>query len=120
MRYLCLVHIDGEAIGAISEVEDKELTRRSIEYDRELERRGKFIASDALQDPVSAKIVRARGDKVVTTDGPYVETKEHLGGFILIEAAGMDEAVAIAAKIPVGQYGTIEVRPSMELDADEA
>jgi hypothetical protein len=118
MRYLCLVHIDGEAIGAIDEVADKDLTRRSLAYDEELMRRGKFIAANALQDPETAKIVRARNGKVTTTDGPYVETKEHLGGFILIEAAGMEEAVEIAANIPVGRYGTIEVRPSMEMDAD--
>ena len=118
MRYLCLVHIDGEAIGALSESEGKELTRRSIAYDRDLDRRGVYIASDALQDPLSAKIVRARNGKVTTTDGPYVETKEHLGGFILIEASGMDEAVEIAANIPGGQFGSVEVRPSMEMDPD--
>jgi hypothetical protein len=117
MRYLCLVHIDGEAIGAISPAEDKELTRRSIAYDEELERRGKYIASNALQGPETARIVRARGSKITTTDGPYAETKEHLGGFILIEATDMDEAIEIAANIPVGQYGSIEVRPSAEMDA---
>ncbi len=117
MRYLCLVHIDGEAIGALNEAEDKELTRRSIEYDNDLERRGVYITSNALQGPEKARIVRARNGNVSTTDGPYAETKEHLGGFILIEASGMDEAVEIAANIPVGQYGTIEVRPVAGMDA---
>lgn len=119
MKYLCLVHIDGKAIGVLSEAEGRDLTRRSIAYDEELERRGKYIASDALQEPETAKIVRARGGKVATTDGPYAETKEHVGGFILIEASGMDEAVEIAANIPVGQYGTIEVRPVIEMDPDK-
>lgn len=118
MRYLCLVHIDGEAIGVLSDEEGRELTRRSIAYDEELERRGKYIASNALQDPPTAKLVRARNGRVSVSDGPYAETKEHLGGFILIEASGMDEAVQIAANIPVGQYGTIEVRPSREMDAE--
>jgi hypothetical protein len=118
MKYLCLVHIDGEAIGKLNEAEGKDLDRRSIEYDKGLERRGVYITSDALQGPETAKIVRARGGKVSTTDGPYAETKEHLGGFILIDASGMDEAVEIAAKIPVGQYGTIEVRPIMQIDPD--
>lgn len=118
MRYLCLVHIDGAAIGALNETEDKELTRRSIEYDNDLERRGVYITSNALQGPETARIVRARNGKVSTTDGPYAETKEHLGGFILIEASGMDEAVEIAANIPVGQYGTIEVRPVSAMNAD--
>jgi hypothetical protein len=117
MRYLCLVHLNGEALGALDEAADKELTRRSIEYDNDLERRGVYITSNALQGPEKAMIVRARGGKVSTTDGPYAETKEHLGGFILIEASGMDEAVEIAAKIPVGQYGTIEVRPVAGMDA---
>lgn len=119
MRYLCLVHIDGEAIGALSDAEGRDLTRRSIAYDEDLARRGKYIASDALQDPPAARIVRPRGDRVSTTDGPYAETKEHLGGFILIEASGMDEAVEIAAAIPVGQFGSIEVRPVMEMDPDQ-
>jgi hypothetical protein len=118
MRYLCLVHLDGKALGALDEAQGKDLTRRSIEYDRQLDRRGVYITSDALQGPERAKIVRARSGKVSTTDGPYAETKEHLGGFILIDASGMDEAVEIAANIPVGQFGTIEVRPVMEMDAD--
>jgi hypothetical protein len=117
MRYLCLVHIDGEAIGVLDDEQGRELTRRSIAYDEELERRGKYIASNALQHPPSAKIVRARSGRVSVSDGPYAETKEHLGGFILIEAADMAEAVEIAANIPVGQYGSIEVRPSAEMDA---
>ena len=118
MRYLCLVHIDGQAIGALAREEGRDLTRRSIAYDQELARRGKYVASNALQDPPSARIVRARGGNVTVTDGPYAETKEHLGGFILIEASGMDEAVEIAANIPVGQFGSIEVRPVMEMDPD--
>lgn len=118
MRYLCLVHLNGEALGALDEAEDKDLTRRSIEYDADLERRGKYITSDALQGPEKARLVRARNGKVSITDGPYAETKEHLGGFILIDASGMDEAVEIAANIPVGQYGTIEVRPIMAMNAD--
>jgi hypothetical protein len=118
MRYLCLVHLDGKALAALDDAADKDLTRRSIEYDMQLERRGVYITSNALQGPEKAKIVRARGGNVSTTDGPYAETKEHLGGFILIDASGMDEAVEIAASIPVGQYGTIEVRPVVEMDAD--
>jgi hypothetical protein len=118
MRYLCLVHLDGEALGALDEAAGKDLTRRSIEYDKDLERRGVYITSDALQGPETARIVRPRNGKVSTTDGPYAETKEHLGGFILIEVSGMEEAVEIAANIPVGQYGTIEVRPVMGMDAD--
>ncbi len=118
MRYLCLEQLDGEALGAVDEAAGKDLTRRSIEYDKDLERRGVYVTSDALQGPEKARIVRARNGKVSTTDGPYAETKEHLGGFILIDASGMDEAVEIAANIPVGQYGTIEVRPISAMNAD--
>ena len=118
MRYLCLVHIDGAAIGALNETEGKELTRRSIEYDNDLERRGVYITSNALQGPETARIVRARNGKVSTTDGPYAETKEHLGGFILIEASGLDEAVEFAANLAVGQYGCSEVRPVSAMHAD--
>jgi hypothetical protein len=117
MQYLCLVHVDGAMMAALTPAADKELTRRSIAYDEELMASGHYVASNALQGPETATIVRVRDGEVSMTDGPYVETKEHLGGFILIEATDMDEAIEIAANIPVGQYGSIEVRPSAEMDA---
>lgn len=111
MQYLLAVYIDEQAITSITAGEQVTLNRDSIGYDEELKRAGHYIASNALQPPQTAVTVRPRSGKFSTTDGPYAETKEHLGGFILIEARDMNEAIAIAAKVPVGQFGSIEVRP---------
>jgi hypothetical protein len=117
MQYLCMVHVDGARMAALTPAEDKELTRRSLAYDEELQKSGHFIAASALQGPESATVVRLRDGKVSMTDGPYVETKEQLGGFILIEARDLNEALAVAQKIPMAGYGSIEVRPEYPLKA---
>lgn len=118
MRYLLIVHVDRALIGRLSPEEGRDLTRRCMAADDELRRSGHLIACGPLAEPETGRIVRRRGDRTTVTDGPYAETKEHLGGFILIDASGMAEAVEIAANIPVGQYGTIEVRPIMQIDPD--
>lgn len=119
MRYLCLVHLDGAQMAALTPEEDAALTRESMAYDAELARRGILLHAEALQDPKSAVIVRARQGRVATTDGPFAETKEHLGGFILIEVRDLNEAIGVAAEIPVGRYGAIEVRPVMQFEGEE-
>src|SRR5260370_26440149 len=101
MRYMCLVHVDATLMGALSESEGKALTRECIDYDNELSRSGHYILSSALKDPDTAAIVRVRQGKVSMTDGPYVETKEHLGGFLFVEARDLNEAIDIAAKCPM-------------------
>jgi hypothetical protein len=117
MQYLCMVHVDGEAMTKLTPAEDRELTRRSLAYDEELQKSGHFLAASALQGPETATVVRVRNGKVSMTDGPFVETKEHLGGFILIEARDLNEALAVAQKIPMAGYGSIEVRPEYQLKA---
>jgi hypothetical protein len=92
------------------------LNRDSVAYDKELAKKGHYIASSALQPPSTAKTIRHRTGKPVITDGPFAETKEVLGGFILIEARDMDEALQIAQNIPVARYGAIEVRPQLKID----
>lgn len=114
MKYLLLVHLDQARMEKQSKEEWAKLDANSIEYDRVLERAGHYIASSALRPPEEAVIVRPQGDTFTTTDGPFAEVKEHLGGFIFIEARDLNEAIAIAAKIPVGQFGAIEVRPTLE------
>ena len=111
MRYLCLVHFDVNILLAMTPEERQDLDRRSLAYDDELRRRGAFLRSDALEGPEAAVLVRRRDGQILASDGPYLETKEQMGGFILIEARDLNEAVDLAAGIPIAAFGTIEVRP---------
>ena len=117
MKYVCLVYFEPQVLERLSPSEGAALTRESLGYDEELRRRGHYIVSDALEPVGTATTVRVRNGTMLTTDGPFAETKEHLGGFILIEANGLDDAIRIAAGIPLARLGSIEVRPVMELAA---
>jgi len=111
MRYLCLVYFEPKTLEALSKNETDALVRDSLGYDEVLRRGGHFVAAHALQPVQDATTVRVRKGEVFTTDGPFAETKEVLGGFILIEARDRDEALRLASKIPMAQRGSIEVRP---------
>lgn len=117
MRYLCTLWFDGSQLDALPKADKDAIDRESIDYDRDLKRRGILVGADALQGPAAAKTIRVRDGKASSTDGPFIETKEHLGGFILIETGTMNEAVALAAEIPLAKRGiaTIEVRPIYDL-----
>lgn len=118
MKYLCLVHIDENVMAAMSPGDDAALTTEALDYDDELRRSGHYIMSNALQPVRTATIVRVRNHKLSTTDGPFVETKEQLGGFILIEARDLNDAIQVAARCPMARVGSIEVRPVMELERE--
>ncbi|HET9959989.1 MAG TPA: YciI family protein [Polyangiaceae bacterium] len=115
MKYVCLVHFDPERLTAMNEREKQELDAKSLAFDQELSAGGHLIAAEALQSPASAVLVKVRDGRLSTTDGPFAETKEHLGGFILIEARDLNDAIRIAAGIPLAALGTIEVRPIYEI-----
>jgi hypothetical protein len=115
MKYLCAVYLEPGALAGLSATERAELDRDSLAYDQHLMKTGHFLAAAALQPVKTAKMVRSRGGKIAMTDGPFAETKEVLGGFIFIEARDLDEALQIAAGIPMAKYGTIEVRPEMNI-----
>lgn len=104
MKYLCLVYGDETALQNMEFDE-------CLQYDDALRRSGHCLASESLQPTRTAATVRVRDGKVNVTDGPFSETKEALAGFYLVEAANLDEAVAIAAKIPPAAVGSVEVRP---------
>ncbi|MCB9660573.1 MAG: YciI family protein [Sandaracinaceae bacterium] len=87
-----------------------------FKYTDELKASGKLVAGDALQPTTTATSVRVRDGKTLSTDGPFAETKEQLGGYYLIDVANLDEAIAWAAKIPSSPFGTVEVRPVMTFD----
>ena len=120
MEYLCLVYLDGKQLDGVSKDELVAIDGSSLAYDEELRRRGHLVAARALAGPQTAVSVRPRTGGASMTDGPFVETKEHLGGFILIEARDMNEALQIAAQIPIARFGGVEVRPVLRLQRDEA
>jgi hypothetical protein len=115
MRFVCLVYLEPETLGALSPSEKATLDRDSLAYDKELGRSGHYIVAEALNPVSSARTIRVRGGRVSATDGPFAETKEQLGGFILIDAANMSEALKIAAGIPLAKLGSVEVRPVMQM-----
>ena len=115
MRFMFMIHHEEKVLDSMPEKEMQALVDSAIEYAEEIERSGHSIASDALQRKATARTIRLNGGKVSTAVGPFVETKEQLGGFFLIEAKDIDEACAIAAKFPPLRVGVIEVRPVQEL-----
>ena len=115
MKYVCLVYLVEKDMNALSKRETDACTEESLSYDAALRRSGHLVAAQALQPVETATTIRVRNGKLSTTDGPFAETKEQLGGFILIEARDLNDAIQVAAKIPMGRRGSIEVRPIKEL-----
>ncbi|MEX0628967.1 MAG: YciI family protein, partial [Cucumibacter sp.] len=103
MKYLCLVHFEGNALAALTPDESRRLDARSLAYDEELQAAGHFIHAQALQSSDAAVLVKVRDAKTILTDGPFTETKEQLGGFILVEARDLNEAIRLAAGIPLAE-----------------
>jgi hypothetical protein len=115
VRYLCLVYVEEGALNALSREELDGLRAEALEYNDALRRSGHYVASDALQPVQTATTIRSRDGRTFTTDGPFAETKEQLGGFLLIEARDLNDAIRVASRIPPGRLGCVEVRPVLEL-----
>ena len=115
MKYLCLVIVDERKLERLSTEQSQSLDDESLDYDDTLRQSGHLIAAHALEFSRKASTVRLKRGKVLVTDGPFTETKEQVGGFILIEARDLEEAVELASKIPVTRFGAIEVRAVKEL-----
>ena len=111
MKYMLLIYHDEEGFDRRSDDERQKIYREYRELIDELKSDGKYLMGDQLQATTTANSVRVREGKQMITDGPFAETREQLGGFFLIEANSLDEANAIAARIPSARTGTIEVRP---------
>jgi len=114
-KYLCLVYFEGKHLTALSRQAAIVLDRDSLAYDVELKKSGHFLAAQALQSPSKARTVSVRSGKMTVTDGPFAETKEQLGGFILIQARDLRQAVKLGAGIPLAKLGRIEVRPIYDI-----
>lgn len=113
MQYLCLIY-EAEALEAQrDEQANNEVFGAYMEFTDAIKSSGNFVAGDALMPTETATTVRIRDGQMTTTDGPFAETKEQLGGYYLVEAKDLDEAIEIAARIPSAKTGSIEVRPLM-------
>jgi hypothetical protein len=115
MTYLCLIYVDEKKLEALPARERQAIIDESLDYRETLRANGRYITSSPLQPVATATSVRVRDGKTLATDGPFAETKEQLGGFFLVEAADVKEAVGIAAKHPAARLGCIEVRPTREM-----
>ena len=113
MKYMLLIYSDEKS--AWTEQEREQCYEESIALTHELKARGQYISASPLESITTATSVRVRGGKAMITDGPFAETREQLGGYFMIDARDLNEALAIAARIPGARKGTVEVRPVMEL-----
>jgi hypothetical protein len=111
MQYLLLIYLDESRWERIGDAEQQKIYGEYRELIDELGKAGKFLGGNELQPIATATTVRVRGGKKSITDGPFAETKEQLGGYFLVEAKDLDEAMDIAARIPSATTGSIEVRP---------
>jgi len=112
MRYMLLVYLDEQAL---SDSEREHCYVESAQLARDLSAKGNYISAGPLHPVATATSVRVRNGKRLVTDGPFAETREQLGGYYLIEAPNLDEAMSIAERIPVAKHGTIEIRPLLEI-----
>ena len=115
MQYLLLIYDEEKGWAKMTEAERGKIFGEYDQFTKEIKKGGQHQGSNPLQPPSTATTVRVRNGKQLTTDGPFAETKEQLGGYYLIEAKNLDEAIAIAAKIPSARTGSIEVRPIMKM-----
>jgi hypothetical protein len=115
MRYLCLIHLDESSLAAMPAQQESDLNAAHWDYNDHLRATGNYIVAEALAPAAETMQVKIRNGKTTVIDGPFAETKEVIAGVYLIEAGSMDEAVAIASKIPSASIATIEVRPARQL-----
>lgn len=112
MKYLLLIYMDENAM---NDTEREHCYVESAQLAQDLHTKGQFLASAPLHPVTTATSVRVRDGKSLVTDGPFAETREQLGGFFLINAQDLDEAIAIASQIPGARVGTVEIRPVLEV-----
>jgi hypothetical protein len=111
MNYLLLIYSNQAELASWSESDLNKISNEYMEFTKSIVQAGHFKAGDRLKPASTASTVRVRNGKTAITDGPFAETREQLGGYYLIEAKNLDEATAIAARIPGARHGSIEVRP---------
>ena len=116
MKYLCLIYDEEKKLQGMSKSDMDALMGEYFAFTSDIQKSGHLLGGNDLQPVASATTVRVRNGKVSTTDGPFAETKEQLGGYYLIEAKDLNEAIQVASRIPSAKLGAIEVRPVQEHD----
>lgn len=116
MKYLCLIYDEERKLNAMPKSEAEAFMGEYFAFTKDLRERGQYVTGEALQPVATATTVRVRDGSVLTTDGPFAETTEQLGGFYLVDARDLNEAIQIAARIPSARLGSVEIRPIVEFD----
>ena len=120
MKYLCLIYENEKNWETMPHGDAEAIMNEYFGFTEDIRKSGKYIAGEALQPTATATTVRVRNGKVSSTDGPFAETKEQLGGFYLIEAKDLNDAIQVASRIPSARLGSIEVRPVVDFSAEAA
>ena len=120
MHYLLLIHVDESGSTELKPEQVQIVMQEMDKFDRELSENGQNLGSIRLQPSTVSTVVRVRGGEVLTTDGPFVEAKEQVGGIYMIEAADQEEANSIAGRLPTTSFGSVEVRPVLGIDLRRA
>ena len=119
MKYLCLIYENEKSWETMPKEQADTILGEYGTFTQDIEKSGHLLGGEALQPTQAATTVRVRNGKISTTDGPFAETKEQLGGYYLIEARDLNDAIKVAAKIPSARHGSIEIRPVMEFDQQQ-
>jgi hypothetical protein len=115
MKYLCLIYSDETMWPKLAKSEMEQMMAEYMAFTEGIQKSGQYLGGNRLQGTQTATTVRIRNGQLSTTDGPFAETKEQLGGYYLVEARDLNEAIQVAGKIPGARFGSIEVRPIVEM-----
>jgi len=115
MKYLCLIYDDEKMWPSMPKAEAETMMGEYFAFTEAVKQSGHYVGGNALQPTSTATCVRVRQGKTTTTDGPFAETKEQLGGYFVVDVTGLDRALELAAQIPGAKMGSIEVRPVLEM-----
>jgi hypothetical protein len=115
MKFMLIVHHDEEAFQKIEKDKRQQMLAESVELTHQLHAAGQYLSASPLQPAATAVMVRVREGKPLVTDGPFIETREQIAGYFLIQARNLREAISIAGKVPGARIGTVEVRPLIEI-----
>ena len=114
MKYLCLVYVEEKILHALPSAQRQTISDESMAYCDRLQKLGQLVTASPLHPVETATTVRVRDGKTMTSDGPFAETKEQLGGFLLLDVPDLNDAIRIAAQFPAARIGSVEVRPMKE------